>query len=166
MGNFGDDEIARLLRLKRYERPPAGYFENFLHDFHRRQREQLLRQPIWSVCVDRVRGFIFRHNVRPLAFYPAGVAAIVACVAVISIWIYQQPDATQLAVQSSPVPNTPAGVRNDFDIAPSGFTPAFYVQPALLPRSGDVRLLPVDSLRSDQFVPLKLEWESRQEQAR
>jgi hypothetical protein len=156
----GDDEIARLLRLKRCERPPPGYFENFLHEFHRRQREQLLRQPVWSVFVDRMRGFICRHNVRPLAYYPAGVAAMVACVAVISIWIYQQPDTTQLAVRSSPIPSTPANVVKEFEIAPSGLTPAFYMQPASLPGSRDVRVLPVDSLRPDQFVPLKLEWES------
>jgi hypothetical protein len=167
MDVFDDNQIARLFRLKRYEQPPLGYFENFLHEFHRRQREQLLRQPIWSVCVASVRDFIFRHNVRPLAYYPAGVAAMVACIAVISIWIYQQqPDTTQLAVQSSPIPSTPTNVVKEFDIAPSGFTPAFHMQPALLPRSGDVRMLPVNSLRSDQFVPLKLEWESREDQAR
>jgi hypothetical protein len=36
MDEFNDNEIARLLRLKRYEQPPPGYFENFLHEFHRR----------------------------------------------------------------------------------------------------------------------------------
>ncbi len=39
----GDDEIRRLLRLKRYEQPPPGYFENFLHEFRRRQRERLVQ---------------------------------------------------------------------------------------------------------------------------
>jgi len=33
MDPFGDDHIAHLLRLKRYEQPPPGYFENFLHEF-------------------------------------------------------------------------------------------------------------------------------------
>jgi len=47
MDEFNDSEIARLLRLKRYEQPPPGYFENFLHEFHRRQRDELLRQPLW-----------------------------------------------------------------------------------------------------------------------
>jgi hypothetical protein len=40
--------------------------------FRRRQRDELRRQPLWSVCVDRAHDFVFRHNVRP---YPAGVAA-------------------------------------------------------------------------------------------
>ena len=59
MKSFGDDKIARLLRLKRYEQPPPSYFENFLHEFRRRrQRDELLREPLWSMCVDRVRDFL------------------------------------------------------------------------------------------------------------
>ena len=53
MDEFNDNEIARLLRLKRYEQPPPGYFENFLHEFHRRQRDELLRQPLWRICLER-----------------------------------------------------------------------------------------------------------------
>jgi hypothetical protein len=40
------DEIGRLLRLKRYEQPPPGYFENFLREFRRRQRDESLRRSI------------------------------------------------------------------------------------------------------------------------
>ena len=40
MDEFNDNEIGKLLRLKRYEQPPPGYFENFLHEFHRRQRDE------------------------------------------------------------------------------------------------------------------------------
>ena len=53
MDPFGNDEIARLLRLKRYEQPPPAYFENFLHEFRRRQRDQLFRQPLWRICFAR-----------------------------------------------------------------------------------------------------------------
>jgi hypothetical protein len=38
MKEFDDNEIATLLRLKRHEQPPPGYFENFLHEFHRRRK--------------------------------------------------------------------------------------------------------------------------------
>ena len=53
MDEFDDKEIAALLRLKRYEQPPPGYFENFLHEFHRRQRDELLKQPLWRILMER-----------------------------------------------------------------------------------------------------------------
>ena len=92
MDSFSDDKITRLLRLKRYEQPPPDYFENFLYEFRRRQRDKLRRQPLWSICIDCAHDFVFRHNVRPFAYCSAAVAAVVACAAVISTTIYQQPD--------------------------------------------------------------------------
>ncbi len=170
MDCFGDDKIARLLRLKRYEQPPPGYFENFLHEFRRRQRqrEELLREPLWSICVDRAHDFVFRHNARPLAYYSAAVAAVVACAAVISITIYQQSDGTRFAVQSSPVPTRLPNTETELELAPPMLIPAFDAQPVVLPaNSRNIRMLPVlpsDPLRSDEFVPLKLEWESLDDQ--
>src|SRR5205809_2312271 len=84
-----DDEIRRLLRLKRYEQPPPDYFENFLYEFRRRQRQrdELLRQPIWRICLRRAEGFALQFNIRSLA--SAGVAVVVACAAVVSLRLYQ-----------------------------------------------------------------------------
>src|SRR4029077_12836265 len=132
MDEFNDNEIARLLRLKRYEQPPPDYFENFLHEFHRRKRDELLRESLWSICVDRVRDFVFRHNLRPLAGYSAAVAVIV-CAAAISITIYQQPDTAQLAVQGSPVPGTSVKAKNELHVVSPVFIPAFDIEPTLLP---------------------------------
>jgi hypothetical protein len=64
MDPFGEDDIALLLRLKRYEQPPPAYFENFLSEFRRRQRDEL-RQPVWRICFERAHGFALRHNARP-----------------------------------------------------------------------------------------------------
>src|SRR5207244_7194903 len=66
MYEFDDNEIGRLLRLKRYEQPPPGYFENFLHEFHRRQRDELLRQPLWKIAVGRAQDFMMSLNVARL----------------------------------------------------------------------------------------------------
>ena len=168
MDPFGNDEIARLLRLKRYEQPPPDYFENFLPEFRRRQRDELLRQPLWRICFDRAQDFVFRHNVRSLASYPAGIAAVVACAAVISITIYQQPDTTQFAVQSSPVPTRPPNTERELDFAPPVLIPSFQHAAGFSPCKqqgySDVPVLPTDPLRSDEFVPLKLEWESLDDQ--
>ena len=161
MDSSGDDRIARLLRLKRYERPPTGYFENFLHEFHQRQRDESLRQPLWRVCFERARGFTLRLDVRSLAW--AGVMAAVACAAVILITPYQQSDTTQLAVQGSPVPSTPANIEKEFEVALPAFTPTFDMQPGSSPRNWRVPVLSPHGLRSEEFVPLKLEWESLDE---
>ena len=96
MDQFDDTEIGKLLRLKRYEQPPPGYFENFLHEFHRRQRDELLRQPIWSVMWQRLSDSLFRLNLPSLTSMPAAAAALLICAAVISLKVYQAPEAPRI----------------------------------------------------------------------
>ncbi len=95
-----DNEIGKLLRLKKFEQPPPGYFENFLHEFHRRQRDELLRQPVWSVLWQRLSESSFRLNIPSLTSYPAAVAAVLVCAAVVSLKIYQAPQASTFAVST------------------------------------------------------------------
>lgn len=96
MDDFNENDIGKLLRLKRYEQPPPGYFENFLHEFHRRQRDELLRQPLWRICLQRAHDFMFRLNVPSLASYPVAAAAVLVCAAVVSFKIYQTPQQPNL----------------------------------------------------------------------
>ncbi len=163
MDPFVDDHIARLLRLKRYEQPPPGYFENFLHEFRRRQRDELVRQPLWRVCFERAKAFALLIDIRSLA--PAGIAVLVASAAVFSIRLYQQSDTTQVAVQASPVPSTPSNSQRELDFAPPVLNATFDMQPTLFPGSRRVPVQPIHSLRSDEFVPLNLEWESLDDQS-
>jgi hypothetical protein len=97
MDEFDNNEIGRLLRLKRYEQPPPGYFENFLHEFHRRQRDELLRQPLWRIALGRAQDFMMSLNVARIASYPVAVTAVLLCAAVISLKIYQTPLAPNVA---------------------------------------------------------------------
>ena len=129
MDEFDDNEIARLLRLKRYEQPPPGYFENFLHEFHRRQRDEMLRQPLWRICLERAHGFMLRLDVRSLASYPAAVAAVLVCAAVISLKIYQQPETARVALQSPPVLSAPANAEGELTPASPVATQIFRTQP-------------------------------------
>jgi len=79
-----------------------------------RHRDELLRQPVWRICFERAHGFALRHNVCP---YPAGVAVVVACAAVVSIRIYQQPEHVQsreLSCSSTP----PANAERELNLAP------------------------------------------------
>jgi hypothetical protein len=95
MDHFDDNElsneIGKLLRLKKFEQPPPGYFEDFLHEFHRRQRDALLREPLWSVVWQRVSRSFFHLSFPSLTSYPAAVAAVLVCAAVVSLKIYQAP---------------------------------------------------------------------------
>ena len=151
-----DDRIARLLRLKRYEQPPPGYYENFLDEFRRRQRDELFREPFWSICVDRMRDFVFSHNLWPLAYSGTAIVAVVAASVIISI-THQQPDTAKFAVQAPPVQGRPPIMDQQLDAEPASFE----MQPALLPSSSDLLVLPA----SDERVPLNLEWELLENQS-
>jgi hypothetical protein len=129
MDEFNDNEIARLLRLKRYEQPPPGYFENFLHEFHRRQRDELLRQPIWRICLERAQNFMSQLDIRSLASYPTAVAAVLVCAAVISLKVYQQPEAARVASQSPLTLSMPVNAEEEWNLASPVDTQILRMQP-------------------------------------
>jgi len=98
MNEFNEDDIGKLLRLKRHEQPPPDYFDNFLHEFHRRQRDELLQEPLWRICIQRAQDFLFRLNLPGLTSYPAAATAVLICAAVISLKVYQGPATEKVAV--------------------------------------------------------------------
>jgi len=67
MDPLNEEQIGKLLRLKKYEMPPPAYFDNFLHEFHRRQRDELLREPVWRIALKRAQDFLFRLNIPGVA---------------------------------------------------------------------------------------------------
>src|SRR5436309_914151 len=130
MDEFDDNEIARLLRLKRYEQPPPGYFENFLHEFHRRQRDELLRQPLWRIFLERAQNFMSQLDMRSLASYPTAVAAVLVCAAIFSLKVYQQPETARVATQSPLTLSMPLNVEEEWNLAsPPVGTQIFRTQP-------------------------------------
>ena len=52
--NTDSTELQNLLRLKRYETPSDEYFDDFLDEFHRRQREDVLKRSARSLLMERV----------------------------------------------------------------------------------------------------------------
>ncbi|MGI8891343.1 MAG: hypothetical protein ACR2G0_11250 [Chthoniobacterales bacterium] len=104
MDHFDENDIGKLLRLKKFEQPPPGYFEDFLHEFHRRQRDELLREPIWSVLWQRLSASLFRFNLPSLTSYPAAVAALLICAAVVSLKVYQAPQSSEIAMVETSAP--------------------------------------------------------------
>jgi hypothetical protein len=125
MEEFDDKEIATLLRLKRHEQPPPAYFENFLHEFHRRQRDELLREPLWRICLQRAQDFMLRLNVPALTSYPAAVTAVLVCAAVISLKIYQSPVTPKVAVQSGTAFSVPVNVETEWTLDSPAATRVF-----------------------------------------
>ena len=95
MEKFTEEDIATLLRLKRHEQPPPGYFDNFLHEFHRRQRAELLRQPLWKIALQRAHDFMFQLNVGSM---PVAATALVILAAVVSLRVSQTPNPATVAV--------------------------------------------------------------------
>jgi len=76
------EPMHRLIRLKRYEKPPEGYYEDFLREFHQRQRAELLKPSLSALIMERISGLMNEIRV-PMAAY-AGVTAL-AVVAGIAI---------------------------------------------------------------------------------
>ena len=84
--------VSKLLRLKRYEQPPPAYFEDFLHEFQRRQRAEALRRPAWALFWDRITSIAPTFRVPQFAY-----AAILVLAAGVSTLIVTQQPAETLA---------------------------------------------------------------------
>jgi len=72
--------LQRLLALKRYEQPAAGYFENFLSEFHGRLLTEAQQVGWWERALGRVDDFLAAESMRVwrYSFTSAlGVAAVV-----------------------------------------------------------------------------------------
>jgi hypothetical protein len=129
MDQFDDKEIAALLRLKRYEQPPPGYFDNFLHEFHRRQRDELLKQPLWRICLERAHDFMLRLNVGALTSYPAAVTAVLVCAAIISLKVYQAPEPVRISAQDGPALTAPVNATSELTLSSPVASRIFGTQP-------------------------------------
>ena len=82
-----DVNLSKLLRLKRYEQPPPGYFEDFLREFQRRQRTEALRRPAWSLLWERLAFIAPTFRVPRFAYAAIFMIAAVAS----SLILTQQP---------------------------------------------------------------------------
>ncbi len=73
-----DVNLSKLLRLKRYEQPPPGYFEDFLREFQRRQRTEALRRPSWALLWERLASIAPTFRVPRIAYAAILMIAAVA----------------------------------------------------------------------------------------
>jgi hypothetical protein len=92
-----EQQLQKLLRIKRFEQPPPGYFDRALIELHQRQREELLRRSATLIWWERfVSGF---GNFRvPSYAYSAAFGVFVVVVTIIGsgLWAPYK-DATDLS---------------------------------------------------------------------
>lgn len=85
-----NQDVHKLLRLKRYEMPSSDYFERFLDEFHRRQRAELISRPTLSLLFERVMNAFPDFHVPRLAY--AGVAAAAVLLSAVILFSQQEAD--------------------------------------------------------------------------
>jgi hypothetical protein len=78
-----EEQLSALLRLKRHEQPPPGYFDDLLRAVHRRQREELLQRPLWRIALERLQCYFGEGRLAPVSY--AGALAAVAVAGVFAI---------------------------------------------------------------------------------
>lgn len=127
-----ETDISKLLRLKRYEQPPPGYFDDFLHEFRRRQRAELLKQPMWQTLWERLMAVAPTFRVPQMAY-----AAIVAAAIAASVMIMERPTgsnavaSTNAASSSQPafsLTSKPVTISEAIPVA-TQLPPHFVLQP-------------------------------------
>lgn len=92
-------EVQKLIALKRHEQPDDAYFEEFLDEFHRRQRQELLQRSSRSLFAERISTWFSGTNKWNL-IWGSGLAYAVVLLAFV-LW---PKDAEQIPTE---IPNTP-----------------------------------------------------------
>jgi hypothetical protein len=89
--------VSKLLRLKRYEKPPPAYFDDFLREFQRRQRAAALQRPAWAMLWDRLTSIAPTFRVPQFAY----AAILMLAAAASTLIVLQQPSGTLAKVDAS-----------------------------------------------------------------
>ncbi len=108
-----ESDIQKLLRLKRYETPPEGYFEDFLMEFQRRQRTELMRTSVSQLIWDRAMGWFDSVRVPAMAYAAILVLGVGATAVILTGMDGQVAGSASIAANSeSQVLPAPSRVQN------------------------------------------------------
>lgn len=96
------ENVQKLIRLKRFETPGEGFAEEFLREFHQRQRAELLKQSSVELLRERVQTWWHHLTVPKWAF-----ATVTAAVCAASVWLLGGTEASSSPQVTSTVPAAP-----------------------------------------------------------
>ena len=83
-----EKQLQKLIRIKRFEQPPPGYFDRALIEFHRRQREELLRRSATSIWWERFTSSLWNFRVPSYAYGAVfGIFVVAATIIGSGLWI-------------------------------------------------------------------------------
>jgi hypothetical protein len=92
-----EQQLQKLLRIKRFEQPPPGYFDRALSELHQRQREELLRRSATLIWWERFVSGFGNFRVPSYAYSAAfGVFVVVVTIVGSGLWAPYK-DATDLS---------------------------------------------------------------------
>ena len=119
-----EQTLSKLLRLKRFEQPPAGYHEAFLREFQDRQRAELLRRPTWRILLDRLEVFRDEYLTLPRISYATASLAVLYVAGALTFNMIQHPGSSVRVSAISLAGHGPADVQPMQVAAVSPATPA------------------------------------------
>jgi len=106
-GEEDKEPMHHVIRLKRYEQPHEGYFEDFLREFQLRQRAELLKPSLSAMLMERLHSLVSEIRVPAMAYAGAAVLAIIAGTAIIR----QEPQATSPRSYAASYSQTPVTIE-------------------------------------------------------
>ncbi len=143
-----DEQLARLLRLKRHEKPDEAYFEGFLGQFHDYQRKAIATQSAAALFWERVCTMVTALRRPSTAWAAAGAYAAI----MLLIYAWPAPDhavKTTLVISNqgpmvqpgpgNPAPPAPGDAPSWQATVPAGQTITVSDGPALQPPASGKR---------------------------
>ncbi len=122
-------EVQQLLRQRRNPTPPTeDYFEDFLLDFQRRQRSEMLRRPTWEILWDRANLWLDGFRVPAFAYASIVVAAVGITGIVISGQDVSPETGAPAFASSSPAAISPASAPVPVAAASTNLPPSYVLE--------------------------------------
>jgi hypothetical protein len=101
-----NQDLNKLLRLKRYEMPSSDYFERFMDEFHRRQRAELISRPTLSILFERLINAFPEFHVPRMAYASVAMAAVALSALILFNQRGDDSASSSFALNSSPTVTT------------------------------------------------------------